>query len=193
MDEESAELKKFRKELSAGAVSLVLLALLDGATAPMYGYQIGRRLDELAEGVSLVKQGTLYPLLRSMESNGLLASEVEPSVTGPPRRYYTITGQGRQVLPQWRGAWEETRDFVDAILGEAPPAAAAQPRAAAPPPQPPSARPAHPENAESTASPETPVNPQSSATDPSPRPEAASTTPESAAGTTAARGGNDRD
>jgi PadR family transcriptional regulator, regulatory protein PadR len=186
MDEESAELKKFRKELSAGAVSLVLLALLDGATAPMYGYQIGRRLDELAEGVSLVKQGTLYPLLRSMESNGLLASEVEPSVTGPPRRYYTITGQGRKVLPQWRGAWEETRDFVDAILGEAPPAAAAQRRAATPPPPP-------PETPENLKNPETPETPENSATDQSPGPEAASTSPESAAGTTAARGGNDRD
>jgi PadR family transcriptional regulator PadR len=49
----------------------------------------------------------------------LLRSEVEPSVTSPPRRYYTITEQGRQVLPLWRGAWEQTRDFVDAILGDA--------------------------------------------------------------------------
>jgi PadR family transcriptional regulator, regulatory protein PadR len=119
MDEESAELKKFRKELNAGAVSLVLLALLDGAAAPMYGYQIARRLDELADGTSLVKQGTLYPLLRSMESNGLLASEVEPSVTGPPRRYYTIAEPGRRLLPLWRGAWEQTRDFVDSVLGGA--------------------------------------------------------------------------
>jgi PadR family transcriptional regulator, regulatory protein PadR len=119
MDEESAELKKFRKELNAGAMSLVLLALLERATTPMYGYQIGRRLDDLAAGDSRVKQGTLYPLLRTMESNGLLASEVEPSVTGPPRRYYRITEQGRQLLPLWRGAWEETRDFVDAILSPA--------------------------------------------------------------------------
>jgi PadR family transcriptional regulator PadR len=120
MDEESAELKKFRKELNGGAVSLVLLALLDAAGDPMYGYQIGRRLDELCAGAAsgpLVKQGTLYPLLRTMESNGLLASEVEPSIAGPPRRYYTITSQGRQLLPLWRAAWTETRDFVDAVLG----------------------------------------------------------------------------
>jgi PadR family transcriptional regulator PadR len=116
MDLESAELRKFRKELNAGAVSLVLLALLERATAPMYGYQIGRCLEEMAGGAPLVKQGTLYPLLRTMESNGLLRSEVEPSVTGPPRRYYTITEQGRQILPLWRGAWEQTRDFVDATL-----------------------------------------------------------------------------
>jgi PadR family transcriptional regulator PadR len=115
-DAESAELRKFRKELNAGAVSLVLLALLDRAAAPMYGYQIGRRLEEMASGAPLVKQGTLYPLLRTMESNGLLRSQVEPSVTSPPRRYYTITERGRQLLPRWRSAWEETRDFVDATL-----------------------------------------------------------------------------
>jgi DNA-binding PadR family transcriptional regulator len=48
---------------------------------------------------------------------------VEPSVSAPPRRYYTITPKGRELLPLWRGLWEETRDFVDAILGEAPSAA----------------------------------------------------------------------
>jgi len=118
MDEESAELRKFRKELNAGAVSLVLLAVLEQAAEPMYGYQIGRTLEEMAAGAPLVKQGTLYPLLRTMESRGLLLSEVEPSVTGPPRRYYTITEQGRQILPLWRGAWEQTRAFVDVSLGK---------------------------------------------------------------------------
>jgi PadR family transcriptional regulator, regulatory protein PadR len=126
MEMESAEIRKFRKELNVGAVSLVLLALLDRATMPMYGYQIGRCLEEVAGDAPLVKQGTLYPLLRSMESQGLLSSEVEPSIAGPPRRYYTITGQGRRVLPLWRGAWEQTRDFVDATLSDArPPAPAA--------------------------------------------------------------------
>jgi len=127
METESAELRKFRKELNAGAVSLVLLALLDRAGEPMYGYQIGRSLEELADGAPLIKQGTLYPLLRTMEGNGLLRSEVEPSVTSPPRRYYTITDQGRQLLPLWRGAWEQTRDFVDTILGNAHATAAATP------------------------------------------------------------------
>jgi PadR family transcriptional regulator PadR len=116
MDIESDEVRKFRKELNSGAVSLVLLALLEGAPQPMYGYQIGRRLEERAEGAPLIKQGTLYPLLRTMEGNGLLQSEVEPSVTGPPRRYYTITDRGRELFPLWRGAWEQTRNFVDAIL-----------------------------------------------------------------------------
>jgi PadR family transcriptional regulator, regulatory protein PadR len=119
METDGAELRKFRKELNAGAVSLVVLALLERSLAPMYGYQIGRCMEEMAGGAPLVKQGTLYPLLRTMESNGLLHSEVEPSVTGPPRRYYRITHQGRQILPLWRHAWEQTRGFVDAALGGA--------------------------------------------------------------------------
>jgi PadR family transcriptional regulator PadR len=122
---ERDELRKFRKELNAGAASLVLLALLERAAAPMYGYQIARCLEEAAGGEPLVKQGTLYPLLRTMESYGLLQSEVEPSVTGPPRRYYTIAGQGREILPLWRGVWEQTRDFVDSILSSADPCPAA--------------------------------------------------------------------
>src|SRR5260370_41572895 len=102
MDVERDELRKFRKELSAGAVSLVLLALLERAAAPMYGYQISRWLEEAAGGAPLVKQGALYPPLRTMESNGLLQSEVEPSVPGPPRRHHTITGQGRGAPPPRR-------------------------------------------------------------------------------------------
>jgi len=128
---DGAELRKFRKELSSGAVSLVLLALLERAPVPMYGYQIARRLEEIAGGAPLVKQGTLYPLLRTMEARGLLSSEVEPSVTSPPRRYYTATEQGRRILPLWRSAWEQTRGFVDAILDEpgGPSAAGAAPPA----------------------------------------------------------------
>ena len=41
-----------------------------------------------------VKQGTLYPVLRSLEAGGLLSSEVEPSVAGPPRRYYQVDRGG---------------------------------------------------------------------------------------------------
>src|SRR5258708_24618341 len=76
MDEESAELRKFRKELNAGAVSLVLLAVLEEAAEPMYGYQIRRALEEMAAGAPLVKPGTLYPLLRTMGSQGLVMIQV---------------------------------------------------------------------------------------------------------------------
>lgn len=110
-------LKKFRKELNAGTMSLVILAVLDQAEQPLYGYQIAKSMDRLDfDGEPFVKQGTLYPVLRSMEKNGLLSSEVEPSITGPPRRYYCITDEGREILRGWKHIWVRTRDCVDAIL-----------------------------------------------------------------------------
>ena len=46
----------------------------------------------------------------------MLDSFVEPSVSGPPRRYYRITEAGRQALSGWSAAWRATRDSVDAVL-----------------------------------------------------------------------------
>ena len=111
-----SHLWKFHKELSAGIVSLVLLAVLARAKAPMYGYQIAKQLDETGEGVLSGKQSALYPVLRNLEAAGLLESHVEPSVAGPPRRYYRITTPGRDVLQAWTAAWAATRDSLDSVL-----------------------------------------------------------------------------
>jgi PadR family transcriptional regulator PadR len=68
------------------------------------------------EGNPIVKLGTLYPVLREMEASGLLESHVDPSVTGPPRRYYKITGRGFSTLKQLSEAWEKTKAFVENTL-----------------------------------------------------------------------------
>lgn len=117
MDTE-AHLKKFQKELSAGTVALVLLAVLARAARPMYGYQIAKQLEDRARGALAGKLSALYPVLRNLEAGGLLDSTVEPSVSGPPRRYYEITPEGRAVLSQWVDTWSATRDLVDAVLEE---------------------------------------------------------------------------
>ncbi|GAB3513483.1 PadR family transcriptional regulator [Pseudoxanthomonas daejeonensis] len=116
MGDNEAQLKKFQKELSAGTVSLALLAVLAQAAEPLYGYLIAKRLEQVGEGVLAGKQSALYPVLRNLEGAGLLESHVEPSVAGPPRRYYRITGEGREVLDQWSAAWRATRDSVDSVL-----------------------------------------------------------------------------
>jgi len=108
--------RKFQKELSAGTVSLALLAVLGSASEPMYGYQIAKRLERLGDGVLAGKQSALYPVLRNLEGAGLLQSHVEPSVAGPPRRYYRITAPGREVLAAWTAAWTATRDSIDSVL-----------------------------------------------------------------------------
>ena len=116
MVETEPHLKKFQKELSTGTVSLALLAVLAAATEPMYGYQIAKRLER--EGAALFggKQSALYPVLRNLDAAGLLASDIEPSVAGPPRRYYRITPFGREVLAAWVADWTATRHLVDNLL-----------------------------------------------------------------------------
>ena len=117
--------KKFQKELSAGTVSLALLSILAQAEQPLYGYQIGKLIgspigagdsDAAAEAVS-IKQGAIYPVLRSLESQGLLSSQREMTDSGPPRKYYQTTDTGKEVLQTWEKIWNETKTFVDNVLG----------------------------------------------------------------------------
>ena len=110
--------KKFRKELNSGIVSMVLLSIMTKAKEPMYGYQIAKDLEEKGEEVPMMKQGALYPVLRSLAASGLLQSHVDPSITGPPRRYYQITDSGRQTLLEWETIWDETKTYIDNIIGE---------------------------------------------------------------------------
>lgn len=116
IEEMDSEDRKFHKELAAGISALVLLSLLNTASGPRYGYQIAKLIDGQKENLPLLKQGALYPVLRSLESGGLLKSTVEPSVSGPPRRYYLITEPGRKALARWTETWVQTKTFVDDIL-----------------------------------------------------------------------------
>jgi len=116
---DNPHVKKLQRELNAGTVALVILTIIERAKEPLYGYQIAKTLEQADESVVAGKQSALYPVLRTMCANGLLDSHVEPSVSGPPRRYYRITEQGRAVLVEWQHAWQKTKTFVDQILSEA--------------------------------------------------------------------------
>jgi PadR family transcriptional regulator PadR len=116
MSDITLQTKKFQKEMNAGTSSLVLLKVLSRSKEPMYGYQIAKLLEESGPEFPMMKQGTLYPVLRSLEENGLLSSMVEPSVSGPPRRYYKITEDGQAALKDWLEIWKQTKKFVDTIL-----------------------------------------------------------------------------
>lgn len=109
-------LKKFQKELNSGAVSLVILALIRTQSRAMYGYEIAKQL-EAASGLELpMNQAAVYPVLRSLEKQGLLNSRMIPSDSGPPRKYYDLTAAGKRVLPQWERSWRETKQFVESFL-----------------------------------------------------------------------------
>lgn len=113
---EPSHTAKFRKELMTGLSALVLLGVLARSGREMYGYEIAKALKAEGSSGPLFKQGAIYPVLRSLEALGLLSSRVEVQNVGPPRRYYTITGEGRTALAEWSAAWRDMRGFVDDSL-----------------------------------------------------------------------------
>ncbi len=85
-------------ELRRGVIVLAVLSQLD---EQQYGYSLIKRL---SEGGLEVDQGTLYPLLRRLESQGLLRSDWR--IEGErPRRYYILSDEGRALLPQLKEEW----------------------------------------------------------------------------------------
>lgn len=108
--------RKFQKDLNGGLVGLVLLAILNQSAEDLYGYEIAKRLASANEGTSIFKEGTIYPVLRALSAANLLTSRIVPSYSGPARRYYRITDQGRSVLAEWTAIWAGTRNFVDRFI-----------------------------------------------------------------------------
>ena len=92
-------LENMLQELRRG---LVMLAVLSQLGKQQYGYALLKRLAD--EGLA-VDQGTLYPLLRRLEAQGLLQSawNVEE---GRPRRYYVISSEGKKLLPRLKTEWD---------------------------------------------------------------------------------------
>jgi len=80
---------------------VIVLAVLSQLTEEQYGYSLLKSLSDLGLEVD---QGTLYPLLRRLESQGLLES-VWKLEEARPRRYYVISAQGKKILPRLKAEW----------------------------------------------------------------------------------------
>ena len=117
-DERRRDLK-FEKNIISGMISLVLLAITEQSKEPLYGYRISREM-EIKNGKAFLKQGTIYPVLRALERDGLLKSEIRESESGPARKYYWITDEGKDTLKIWKESWYRIRDFVDSVVGGEP-------------------------------------------------------------------------
>ena len=72
-------------------------------------------LSSLKEARMIVVEGTLYPLLTRLKNQGLLSYRWEESTQGPPRKYYSLTGKGREALAEMDTAWNEVTACVDAV------------------------------------------------------------------------------
>jgi PadR family transcriptional regulator len=102
-----------RSQLLRGVLDLCLLAVV--AEEPAYGYEMTKRLR--ARGLSIVGEGSIYPLLGRLERDGLVETHRAASDGGPPRKYYRTSREGQRELAAGVSEWQATRDAVDAVLG----------------------------------------------------------------------------
>ena len=96
-------------ELRRGMIVLAVLSQLD---EEQYGYSLLKLLSE--QGLEL-DQGTLYPLLRRLESQGLLNSKWNTEGSRP-RRYYVISPEGQAMLPRLKAEWNNIVSMMDGML-----------------------------------------------------------------------------
>jgi PadR family transcriptional regulator PadR len=100
-------------QLRKGVLEMCVLALLvreDG-----YAYDIASRL---AEGIGM-GEGTIYPLMRRMQSDGLVKTYLKESSSGPPRKYYQLTKAGRAAFVEYAAEWRGFAADVAKILATA--------------------------------------------------------------------------
>jgi PadR family transcriptional regulator, regulatory protein PadR len=102
---------KLEQELRRG---VIILATLSQLREPQYGYSLRQAL--ATRGMT-IEEGTLYPLLRRMEGQGLLASEWRIE-DGPPRRYYTLSPQGEALFASLTQSWRNLTSIVDGLIGD---------------------------------------------------------------------------
>lgn len=98
-------------ELRRGAL---VIAVLSQLTLRQYGYSLKQQL--AAQGLD-IPEGTLYPLLRRLEGQGLLDSEWELAGEARPRRYYKINTQGQQALKDLTKEWQTISKSLNGLLG----------------------------------------------------------------------------
>jgi PadR family transcriptional regulator len=124
---------EFGQDLIKGSIVPIVLALL--RERPMYGYEIVKLVNARSGGRLEWKEGTLYPTLHRLESEGLLRSQWAPGGAAAPagergpgggndgaggatrqRKYYAITGKGRSELARRSDEWREFSTAVNRIL-----------------------------------------------------------------------------
>jgi DNA-binding PadR family transcriptional regulator len=103
--------EKLLLELRRG---ILVLAVLSQLEEKQYGYSLKQSLSD--QGME-INEGTLYPLLRRLEAQGLLASDWQVVDDARPRRYYQITNDGKTILANLTQEWQELGLVMGHLLG----------------------------------------------------------------------------
>ena len=99
-------------QLLKGTLDMCLLAII--GQRPCYGYEIVQRLAQ--QGLPLVSEGSIYPLLSRLQQRDYIEGYLVPSTDGPPRKYYRLTSRGGEQLAVWQAEWASFAQAVSQIL-----------------------------------------------------------------------------
>jgi len=105
-----------RPQTDALRGSLDLLVLNTLSLAPMHGWGIGQRVQQISEGVLEVNQGSLYPALQRLEKDGLITSEWGTTDNNRRARYYLLTASGRRALGAELESWRRFAAGLETVL-----------------------------------------------------------------------------
>lgn len=105
-----------KSQMRKGMLEYCIMLLLD--ETPCYSSDIIQRLKDAN---LLVMEGTLYPLLSRLKKDGILNYEWQESTQGPPRKYYVLSDDGREMLKALETAWDELENTVHKLKRTAPP------------------------------------------------------------------------
>lgn len=106
---------KIEKSLLSGSTPLLILSLLKNEDK--YGYEMIEELANRSDDTFQLKEGTLYPLLHSLEKEGLVRSYTKAAPCGRERKYYHLTNSGRDRLEYKEKEWRLFSEKVNAVLG----------------------------------------------------------------------------
>ena len=105
---------KIDKSLMTGSTTMLILSLL--AREEMYGYQMITELARRSDDTFELKEGTLYPILHTLEAEGLVTVREREAETGRVRKYYRITRKGQKALKEKKEEWSWFAEKVNAVL-----------------------------------------------------------------------------
>ena len=105
---------KINKELLKGSTTTLVLSLLNNR--PMYGYEIIKVMELKSSGIFTFKEGTLYPILHSLEGDSMIESYWEEGEVGRKRKYYKLTQKGKLHMEEKKDEWLIFRQAIEKIL-----------------------------------------------------------------------------
>jgi PadR family transcriptional regulator PadR len=105
---------KQKSDLLQGTLDLLILKTL--ALAPMHGWGISQRIQQMSDGVLNINQGSLYPALYRLEQKGWIVAEWDSSENNRKAKYYELTKTGRKQLTEETANWERLAAAITQVL-----------------------------------------------------------------------------